>query len=53
MKTKEIRCTLIRENKNCNQKLFEYEGDLSQSIIYSFCRKCKKTIKVFNEIIEL
>lgn len=50
---KEIRCKNNRENKVCNQKLFEYEGELNNSIIFGYCRKCKKVAKVVNGILEI
>ncbi len=53
MKNKEIRCPRNRENKVCNQKLLEYEGNLNDSIVYPYCRKCKKSIKLVNERVEL
>jgi len=53
MKTKEVRCPRIRENKVCNQKVLKYEGDISKVIIYPYCRKCKKEIKLFNNSVEI
>ena len=50
---KEIRCKNNRDNKVCNQKLFEYEGELNNVIIFGYCRKCKKVAKVVNGILEI
>lgn len=40
MNVKEIRCNNQRENRSCNNKLLEYEGELIGKI-RAYCRKCK------------
>lgn len=45
---KELRCNNVRDFKLCNQKLLEYEGELNNTKIFPYCRKCKKEIEVID-----